>query len=275
MHGLRLRERQATDCTYKRVGNGSSQITSYCIHHSTSCSLSVFAMKPVPLLPAGQIEINEQYLTDAERLENTPLLEPVSIGITSLPQTLGQFRDKRDSAHVNTACEAATANHAAEPPQYAKKDFLHGYIPSTDPSDPRAQTFRNRISERKNMLRLQLGLSAAVAVINIVIFIWLWTSRPPVRGTGTLFTGDCTLASFLNTGSHIVLNLLSTGFLEAGNYCMQVLASPSREEIGTSHKYGNSLDIGIQSIFNPFHIHWKKRLIWVAMAIVSTILHLM
>ena len=131
------------------------------------------------------------------------------------------------------------------------------------------------MSKRKNMLRLQLGLAVLVVVINISIVIWLWIAHPPVRGTGTLLMGDCTLTSYINTGTHIVLNIVSTAFLGAANYCMQVLVAPSREEIEAVHKRGKSLNIGIQSVYNAFHVHWHRRSIWIALVIVSTMLHLM
>ena len=173
-----------------------------------------------------------------------------------------------DAARVDKAWASAF-------PSYARKDVLRKYIPSTDPSDPSAQTLLTRMSKQKHMLRLQLGLSGLVVAVNTALVIGLWTAYPPVNGTGDLFTGDCTLVAFLNSGSHVLVNILSTGVLGAGNYCMQVLLAPSRADIDRAHAAGTSLAIGKQSIANARHVSPTRSGMWVALAIVSTILHLM
>jgi hypothetical protein len=214
-------------------------------------------MSAIPLLPVGSGEEHEQCRMDAEAMEIPDVLEPVRPEITGLSASLVQFPSEDKL------------------PRYATKGFLHHYIPSTDPKDHGAKTLRNQLSKRKNMLRLQLGLSILVAVVNISITAWVWKAHPPARGVGTLFTGDCTLASFANTSTHVLLNILSSAFLGAGNYCMQVLVAPSREEIDKSHSSGVALDIGKQSIRNVFHIQRSRSLLWVAMVTVITVLHLM
>ena len=239
------------------------------VSFSGHCLPLIISAGPPPLVPPREEDAQDS--PDAERPESLELLGSVRSEITSLPASLGQF----PSENALAPSEAAPLKHTADWPQYAQKDFLQNYIPSTDPDDHGAKTFENRLSKRKNMLRLQLGMSVLVVVVNVSITTWLWTTHPPVWGTGTLFTGDCTLASFINSGSHVLLNILSTAFLGAGSYCMQGLVAPSREEIEASHKIGRSLDIGKQSIYNVFRIHWSRRLTWIALGIVSTVLHLM
>jgi hypothetical protein len=174
-------------------------------------------MSADPLLPAALDEIDRQNLMEPEALEGLDVIESISTEVAALPASLGQFRSEQDSDHAVlprdavvpgdadapgdavAPGDAAAREEAAAPPddganwpQYARKDFLQNYIPSTDPSDRGAKTIRNRMSKRKNMLRLQLGLSVLVVVINISITIWLWVVHPPTRGTGTLFTGEST-----------------------------------------------------------------------------------
>lgn len=54
----------------------------------------------------------------------------------------------------------------------------------------------------------------------------------------------------MNIGIHLLLNVLSSLFLGAGNYCMQILVAPTGAEVQLAHKSGIYFDIGIHSIYN-------------------------
>lgn len=125
------------------------------------------------------------------------------------------------------------------------------------------------------MLLVQQILAYTVVSLNIGITIWATVSHKPIDGIGTFMTGNCSTISQLNTGFHLLLNVISTLFLGAGNYCMQILVAPSREEIEDAHEKRESLDIGIPSFRNLHRIARARRLLWLAIGTVATVLHLL
>lgn len=135
---------------------------------------------------------------------------------------------------------------------------------------------RVRMAKRKTMLRIQLIVAVVVATTNICVALWAMTSYPPdSRGVGTLSFGSCSKAGITNSLWHVILNILSSLFLGAGNYCMQIFVAPSRKEMDRAHQRGVSLDIGVPSIKNLRYIDRKRVLLWLATGILATFLHLL
>jgi hypothetical protein len=64
------------------------------------------------------------------------------------------------------------------------------------------------------MLTTQQGLAIAVMIVNLILTLWAFLKHKPVNGVATLFTGSCTLASRLDIGVHMLLNVASTLFLQ-------------------------------------------------------------
>ncbi|KAF2772931.1 hypothetical protein EJ03DRAFT_149640 [Teratosphaeria nubilosa] len=156
----------------------------------------------------------------------------------------------------------------------ADRDLLRRFIPETDPDEKRAKTSRVKMAKRRNMRRMRLGLAAGVICVNLAFTITVFLISPASKGVGTSFTGHCTLVSRLNTGIHVVLNILTTAFLGAGNYCMQILVAPSLSEIDQAHRDGVSLDIGVHSVHNVRYMGADRRMGWAAIGVVATMLHL-
>ncbi|CAO2649251.1 Nn.00g066360.m01.CDS01 [Neocucurbitaria sp. VM-36] len=77
-----------------------------------------------------------------------------------------------------------------------------------------------------------------------------------------------------NSEYDTVFRALSTLFLGAGNYCMQVLVAPSRAEVDKAHREGYSLDVGIHSFGNVWRISPKRRAAWFVLGVISTLMHL-
>ncbi|KAF2637831.1 hypothetical protein P280DRAFT_520953 [Massarina eburnea CBS 473.64] len=77
-----------------------------------------------------------------------------------------------------------------------------------------------------------------------------------------------------NTGLHVVINVLSTMLLAGSNYTIQVLSSPTREDVDNAHAKGQWLEIGLLSPRNLRAIPWKRTLLWLTMALSSVPLHL-
>lgn len=77
------------------------------------------------------------------------------------------------------------------------------------------------------MLVLQTVLAFIVAIITLSLMLWFSLRYPSVGDTGTFMIGSCSAVETLDTLSHLLLNVLSTLFLGAGNYAMQVLVLDS------------------------------------------------
>ena len=74
--------------------------------------------------------------------------------------------------------------------------------------------------------------AATVLIVNVMLTIIASVKYGLHAGFGTLLDGNCRTTRNLNLWLHLAINVLSTLLLGASNYCMQCLASPTREEIG-------------------------------------------
>ena len=127
------------------------------------------------------------------------------------------------------------------------------------------------------MLKTQLGLTLVIVSVNIGITIWAYTCYPPdLHGVGTFASfGNCSTLSMINSSVHVALNIISSLFLGAGNYCMQILVAPSRAEMDKAHSKGVSLSIGVPNVGNSRYIERKRVLGWVLIGMFAAILHLL
>jgi hypothetical protein len=56
--------------------------------------------------------------------------------------------------------------------------------------------------------------------VNMGFFLWAVARGEVHDGRGVLYEGDCSYVRRLNTGIHVLINILSTGLLAASNYGM-------------------------------------------------------
>ncbi|KAI2615203.1 hypothetical protein GGR54DRAFT_632302 [Hypoxylon sp. NC1633] len=104
----------------------------------------------------------------------------------------------------------------------------------------------------------------------------LATARSPgVNGVGLIYAGDCGTVNSLDLWLHLLINLLSTFMLAASNYCMQLLAAPTRADINRAHQDHSWLDIGILSFRNLRFVSRWKQLICALLVFTSLPIHLM
>lgn len=183
----------------------------------------------------------------------------------------------RSSMEANTSSIGAVPGPACGYPPYAQTSMIARYIPEADPNDSCARKRQGKLSKRSNMLRLQTALAATVVGFNIATFVWATTKYDfnNVRGVATLHTGNCSYVRILNSALHGVLNMLSSLFLATGNYCMQILVAPSRTETDAAHAAGIWLEVGIQSYKNLWSIERRRVFLWLALGVVSSVLHLL
>lgn len=116
--------------------------------------------------------------------------------------------------------------------------------------------------------------SASILLINLVVLGWAHKQSKSTSNNYILYAGDCTRVKNIDTYSHLALNLLAMLLLGSGNFAMQVLSSPVRENVDIAHTELRYLDIGISSFRNLWVIGHKKRSTWVFLALTSLLAHL-
>ncbi|KAJ7810106.1 hypothetical protein B0H14DRAFT_3758020 [Mycena olivaceomarginata] len=132
--------------------------------------------------------------------------------------------------------------------QYARVATLSKYIPALNKEIP-----RDGVAKRSRMLKRQLAVSCARAGGKLS---WHRLGEHHVPAGSPRPTA--TRIARISTAIHVVLNVLSGILLGAGNYCMQLLVSPTRHEVDIAHARGAALDIGVPSVTNLPHIDRKR-----------------
>jgi hypothetical protein len=133
-----------------------------------------------------------------------------------------------------------------------------------------------KIAKRATMLKIHVLLALTILVINITLTVWAITSYPPdYQGVGTLSFGNCSTIKTVNGAVHLALNIVSSLFLGAGNYCMQTLVAPSRQEMDRAHSKGVSLDIGVPNVKNLWYINRGRVITWALIGTLAILLHLL
>lgn len=123
-----------------------------------------------------------------------------------------------------------------------------------------------------------IGIALVVALFNFAITISVMNSQKSTPGwRKLLMSGNCDRIRQFNSGSHVLISLLSTAMLSSTNYFLQCLSAPTREEIDRAHhmRPRRWLEIGVSSIRNLENIAPKRVLLWVALAMSSIPLHLL
>lgn len=119
-------------------------------------------------------------------------------------------------------------------------------------------------------------VACIVFIINLILAIVASTkSKHLSNGRRILYQGNCDMVKHLDTGVHLIINVLSTLLLGACNYAMQVLSAPTRQEIDKAHEKRVWLDIGVLSLRNLKRIDSKRRNLWICFALSSIPLHLL
>jgi magnesium-transporting ATPase (P-type) len=131
-----------------------------------------------------------------------------------------------------------------------------------------------RVAWRASIRWITIG-ATLILILNIVVTIFVIICFGISNGIATLYTGDCTIVSRMDSGLHIMISLLSTALLSTSNYIMQVLNAPSRKQVDGFHKRRESLYIGIQSFENAMCLGKHQTILWVLLGISAIPLHLL
>ena len=117
--------------------------------------------------------------------------------------------------------------------------------------------------------------AAIVLFMNIGLIIWASTKNGLDNGLTTIQSGSCQKTKDLSLWLHLIINALSTILLASSNYCMQILSSPTREEVDRAHSRHIWLDIGVFSVRNLRSIARSRVILWWLLAFSGVPLHLL
>jgi hypothetical protein len=119
-------------------------------------------------------------------------------------------------------------------------------------------------------------MSFTVLCINVALLIVGAVSHGGYKGgVADLIYGDDITVERWNTGIHVFINILGTCLLSASNYAMQVISSPTREEIDRVHAAGGWLAVGLLSPRNWRKIARKRVRLALALGLSSVPLHML
>ncbi|KAK1490984.1 hypothetical protein CTAM01_10477 [Colletotrichum tamarilloi] len=121
---------------------------------------------------------------------------------------------------------------------------------------------------------VQIGIIGFILMTNLGVTIFAVKSYGSRHGVGLIYEGDCSTVKRLDQWLHLLINLLGTGMLSASNYCMQLQAAPTRENVNAAHAKDKWLDIGIPSLRNLKYLSMWRRCSWALLALTSIPIHL-
>lgn len=140
--------------------------------------------------------------------------------------------------------------------------------------DSRSEDLPHFRGWRKSVI-LAATVTGLVLLINVVLAILGAVKSNPGDGVSVIYHGDCGTVKWRNTASHVVINFLGTALLAASSFTMQCLTSPTRSEVDAAHGKRKSLEIGLLSFTNLFHVQSWKRRVWLLLCLSSIPLHLL
>jgi uncharacterized protein DUF6536 len=136
-------------------------------------------------------------------------------------------------------------------------------------------TQRHFVGWRSGILNSAI-LASLVFCINLAATLYATVNSIDKHdGRLVIWKGDCERTRHINTGLHLVINVLSTLLLSASSYGMQCLSAPTRSEIDMAHSTRKWLDIGVLSFRNLKSISGKRVLLYALLATSSIPLHLL
>lgn len=181
-----------------------------------------------------------------------------------------------DPGPSGEAREPDTAINAHDfiPERFASPEDLGQWFPDIK-EDEKSKKWRIWSSRRSRALLVQILLIFIIFISNTTLTIFAVARYDSQAGVGLLYQGDCTTVGNLNLWIHLLINLLSTGMLSASNYCMQLQAAPTRQNVQDAHRADKWMDIGVPSLRNLWLINRWRRLTWFVLALSSLPIHLL
>jgi hypothetical protein len=180
----------------------------------------------------------------------------------STPRRLTYPAVSRKVFPENKTAKGSKAHSAKEKSKSSLSDVTFGSVQLLSPWFPQiveneevAITWRTRLKRRRVVLWSCFTLGSMICITNLVLTLVSWihvgVSNDQIS---TIFEGDCRTATRLDTGLHVLINILGTLLLSASNLALQLVVSPTRHDVDVAHKKGVWLDIGVPSFRNLWHI---------------------
>jgi hypothetical protein len=142
---------------------------------------------------------------------------------------------------------------------------------------PKSSAFWTKRNAVGRLGVLCCALTATIVfILNLSMTIYIVkTQRLNKQGRFILFDGVCKKTKTYSLIIHLLINAVSTALLAASNYCMQYVVAPTREDIDRAHKERDWVEIGVHSVRNLKFICWRRKAIWISLALSSLPLHLL
>lgn len=122
---------------------------------------------------------------------------------------------------------------------------------------------------------VNISVVAIVLAINLTFLVSVRMKYGSNDGQGIIYEGDCHITGRITIASHLFINIIGSLLLSGSNYTMQVLLSPSREEVDKAHENRRWLEIGTHSLRNFIHVNKARSILWTILALSSVPFHLM
>lgn len=201
----------------------------------------------------------------------TPNESPTTTAI--LPETPPNENVDESNRRDNDPVTPEERAESFQAKQFADRNTLSGWFPQIE-SDENS-SWRIWFSRRSRALMVQIGIIGFILMTNLSVTIFAVKSYGSRNGVGLIYEGDCSTVKRLDQWLHLLINLLGTGMLSASNYCMQLQAAPTRENVNAAHAKHKWLDIGIPSLRNLKYLSMWRRCSWALLALTSIPIHLM
>jgi hypothetical protein len=211
----------------------------------------------------------------ASKMTSPPQLPPASVQPEVDRHISNSVQVDRVSSQEPKAKPDSTDNRSASfhADFVAERSILSRWFPQIN--DDETKSWRIWLSRRSRALMIQIGLIGLILLMNLSLTIFAISRYGSDNGVGLIYEGDCERVKGLDQWIHLLINLLGTGMLSASNYCMQLQAAPTRENLNKAHRNGRWLDIGVPSLRNLRHLDMRRRITWCILALSSVPIHLM
>lgn len=105
------------------------------------------------------------------------------------------------------------------------------------------------------------ALSFSICLTLLICFI-VSSTRGGATGTTELFSGKCSHAANITSVMQALLALLAIGVSVCSDFFIRLVSSPTVGDLREAHSQGRSLDIGVHSLRNVFHISCWRTFGW-------------
>ncbi|KAF2442490.1 hypothetical protein P171DRAFT_365159 [Karstenula rhodostoma CBS 690.94] len=117
--------------------------------------------------------------------------------------------------------------------------------------------------------------SATILCFNMAVLAFVASTKHGFEGGfAEPFNLEAHKLSRLSTLIHVLINALSTILLAASNFTMQVISSPTRDDLDKAYKSGEWFDVGVLSIRNLKQIPRRRLAICIVLGLSPIPLHL-